>query len=248
MILDEIETLEIKSVNLMTNISLIENILKNEYNEIYQDSNSFEIDKISAEQIKQLDIILKEDIQFKLTLRHIKCLLERIIRFCTEENYNVEGFQKIPVIYVIISYIIPQLKIGKKLLNIFLEKLDKIMTYNNLNELLEFIESKVEFEPGIVKIRDKEETKNFIKKGKIYLITNMEENCLPQVALQTYFWIRMTCSLKSESPSTENILLAGITSYKEYLLKYWLSIKLQKDISIDSCSLTQNTETEREMT
>ena len=244
MILDEIETLEIKSVNLMTNISLIENILKNEYNEIYQDSNSFEIDKISAEQIKQLDKILKEDIQFKLTLRHIKCLLERIIRFCTEENYNVEGFQKIPVIYVILSYIIPQLKIGKKLLNIFLEKLDKIMKYNNLKELLEFIESKVEFEPGIVKIRDKKEPKNFIKKGKIYLITNMEENCLPQVALQTYFWIRMTCSLKSESPSTENILLAGITSYKEYLLKYWLSIKLQKDISIDSFSLTKNTETE----
>jgi hypothetical protein len=106
--------MEINSINLVNNTSLIKNILKNEYSEIYQDENSFKIDKISSEQIKQLGKIL-EDIQFKLSLRQIKCLLDRITRFCLDENINVGGFKKIPVIYVIISYIIPQLKIGRKL-------------------------------------------------------------------------------------------------------------------------------------
>ena len=244
MILDEILTLEIECINLMTNTNLIKNILENEYKEIYQDDNSFEIDKISAEQIKQLDEILKDDIQFKLSLRQIKCLLERIFRFCTEENYNVGGFQKIPVIYVIISYAIPQLKIGKKMLKKFLNKLDKIMNYNKLDELLEFIESKVEFQTTYIKIRDKKEEKKFIKKGNIYLITNMNEKIFPPVALETYFWIRMSCSLKNESPSIENILLAGTTGYKEFLLNELLSIKLLKDKAIDSFSLTKNTETE----
>ena len=244
MILDEINTLEIDTINLMTNTNLIKNILENEYNEIYQDNNSYAIDKISAEQIRQIDEILKEDIQFKLSLRQIKCLFERIIRFCTEENYyKVDGFKKIPVIYIIISYIIPQLKIGSKKLNNFLEKLDNIMKYNNSKELKEFIESKVDFEETYVEINEKREEKIFIKKGKIYLVTNMNTNIYPQVLLQTYFWIRMTCSLKNESPSTENILLAGTTSYKEYLLNEWLNIKLQKE-AIDSFYLTKNTETE----
>ena len=201
----------------MCSSDLIKNILKNEYDEIYQDDNSFEKDKISANQIRKLDEILKQNIQFKLSLRQIKCLLERIIRFCLEENYNVGGFKKIPVIYIIISYIIPQLKIGRKKLREFLEKLDEIMKYNNLEELLEFISSKVEFEQTYIKNRDKGEEKRFIKKGNIFLITNMNENIFPQVTLQTYFWIRMSCSLKSESPSSENILLAGTTSYKEFL-------------------------------
>ena len=243
-ILDEMLTLEIKSINLMSNKTLLENILKNGYQEIYQKDNSFEKDKISAEQIRQLDDILKQNIQFKLSLRQIKCLLERMLRFCIEENFNVGGFKKIPIIYIIISYIIPQLKIGKKKLEEFLENLDKIMKYNNLNELLQFITSDVEFVPTYIQINGKNKPKKFIKKGNIYLITNMEENIFPQVALQTYFWIRMTCSLKDESPSTENILLAGTTSYKEYLLNSWLSIKFQRDKVIDSIFLTKNTETE----
>ena len=243
-ILDEMLTLEIKSINLMSNKTLLENILKNGCQEIYQKDNSFEKDKISAEQIRQLDDILKQNIQFKLSLRQIKCLLERMLRFCIEENFNVGGFKKIPIIYIIISYIIPQLKIGKKKLEEFLENLDKIMKYNNLNELLQFITSDVEFVPTYIQINGKNKPKKFIKKGNIYLITNMEENIFPQVALQTYFWIRMTCSLKDESPSTENILLAGTTSYKEYLLNSWLSIKFQRDKVIDSIFLTKNTETE----
>ena len=209
MIMDEILTLEISSINLKNNASLVKNILKNEYKEIYQEDDKFELDKISSDQIKQIVEDLKEDIQFNLSLRQIKCLLERITRFCVEENYNVGGFKKIPVIYVIISYIVPQLKIGKKKLKKFLEKLDKTMKYNNIKELLEFISSKVEFETTFLKINDKEEEKRFIKKGNVYLVTNMNEYIFPQVTLQTFFWIRMSCSLKNESPSAENILLAG---------------------------------------
>ena len=124
MILDEMQTFEIDGINIMSNTNLIKNILKSEYNEIYQEDDSYDKYKISAKQIKELDECLKTDIQFNLSLRQIKCLLERIIRFCTEENYDVGGFIKIPVIYVIISYIIPQLKIGPNFLDKFLEKLN----------------------------------------------------------------------------------------------------------------------------
>ena len=244
MIFEEINIVEINSINLMKDASLMKNILQNEYKEIFQEDDSFQKDKISSEQIKQLNEVLKKDIQFKLSLRQIKCLLERIIRFCTEENYYFGGFTKIPVIYIIISYIIPQLKIGKQKLEEFLKKLDEIMKYNNLKELIEFIASKVEFITTFIKIRDKREEKKFIKKGNIYLLTNMPEKSFPQVILQTYFWIRMSCSLKSETPSDENLLLAGTTSYKEYLLNTWLGIKLIEDKSIDSLYLTKNTETD----
>ena len=117
------------------------------------------------------------------------------------------------------------------------------MNYNNLNELIEFIGSEVEFISTIIEIRDKKEEKKFIKKGKICLITTMDDEIFPQVALQTYFWIRMTCSLKNESPSNENILLAGTTCYKEYLLNEWLNLKIQKNF-VDTFFLTKNTETE----
>ena len=244
MILEEINILEINSTNLMKDINLMQNILKNEYIDIYQEDNSLLKYKISAKQISQLNDVLLQDIQFKLSLRQIKCLLERIIRFCTEENYDFGGFKKIPVIYVIISYIVPQLIIGKQKLTKFLEKIDKIMNYNNLDELMKFIDSDVEIGQTFIKNRDETEKKKYIRKGNIYLITNMDENEFPQVALQAYFWIRMSCSLKSESPSSENLLLAGATSYKEYLLNNWLSLKVRKDKSIDSLSLTKNTEIE----
>ena len=244
MITDEILTLEIKGINLKKNTTLIKNILDNEYHEIYQEDDSFKPDKISAEQIKQIDEVLKDINQFKLSLRQIKCLFERICRFCIDENYDIGGFKKIPVIYVIISYIIPQLKIGKEKLKELLENLDKIMKYNNFKELMEFIGSKIEFIPTYIKINDKQEQKTFIKKGNIYLLTNMNQNSFPQVVLQTFFWIRMSCSLTNENPSTENLLLAGTTCYKEYLLNEWLSIKIQKEKSIDTFYLTKNTETE----
>ena len=78
--------------------------------------------------------------------------------------------------------------------------------------------------------------KTYIKKGKIFLETKMIENKFPEVVLQTYFWIRMSCSLRSEYPSEENLLLAGETSYKEYLLNEWLnlSFEIQKEKLIDT--------------
>ena len=243
-ITEEILIKEISSLNLNTNATLIKNILEKEYKEIYQEDNSFDHNKISSAQIKKIDEDIKDIIQYKLSFRQIKCLLERICRFCLEENYDIGEFKKIPVIYVIISYIIPQIKIGPKKLKEFLKKLDETMRYNNPEELISFIDSKVEFETTYIKIGDKKEKKTFIKKGKIYLVTNMNEDKFPQVVLQTYFWIRMSCALKNESPSSENILLAGTTSYKEYLLHEWLSLKIQKEQSVDTVFLTKNTETE----
>ena len=54
------------------------------------------------------------------------------------------------MIYILISYIIPQIKIGRKLEEL-LAKFDSIMKYNNTGELLEFIKSKVEFELLMIK-------------------------------------------------------------------------------------------------
>ena len=246
-ITDEMKIVGINSTNLITNTSLIEEILKKEFNEIYQPNDSFDYYKISPEQIKQIDEALNSIVQYKLSLRRIKCLLGRIRRFCVEENHSINefGLKRIPVIYIIISYIIPQLKIGRKLKEL-VERFDSIMKYNNFNEIMEFIQSKVEFESTINKIGNMEEKKTFIKKGKISLETNMIEGKLPEVALQTYFWIRMSCSLKSELPCEENLLLAGTTSYKEYLLNEWLSLKFknQKEKIIDTFYLTKNTEVE----
>ena len=173
-ITDEMKKVEISGINLMKNNFLIENIITNEFNEIYQPNNSFDQYKISPDQIKQIDEALYSIIQFKLSLRKIKCLLGRISRFCLEENKEINGLKKIPVIYVLISYVIPQLKIGRKLKEL-LERFDSIMQYNNLNELIEFIQSKVEFESTHIKNGEKEEKKTFIKKGKIYLETKMNE-------------------------------------------------------------------------
>ena len=66
------------------------------------------------------------------------------------------------MIYILISYIIPQIKIGRKLEEL-LAKFDSIMKYNNTGELLEFIKSKVEFESLMIK--DSGKKKTFIKIG-----------------------------------------------------------------------------------
>ena len=243
LITDEMKIAEINNINLTSNLSLIENILKNEYSFIYQENNLYDHYKISAEQIMKIDNALKNIVQFKLSLRQIKCLFERISRFCVEDfdnNSESFGLKKIPVIYVLISFIIPQLKIGKKIEEL-LKQFNEIMKYNKLKEIIEFINSKVEIE---VIISENEQKKRYIKKGIIKLETRMNEDKLPEVALQTYFWIRMSCSLKSELPSDENLLLAGTTSYKHFLLNEWLSPKYQKEKIIDTFFLTKNTETE----
>ena len=110
-IADEIRIEKINSINFETNLNLLDNILKNEYESIFQPKDLYDNFRISAEQIKQIDEALRNIIQFKLSLRQIKCLLERITRFCLEENSDSPELKRIPVIYILISYIIPQLKI-----------------------------------------------------------------------------------------------------------------------------------------
>ena len=85
--------------------------------------------------------------------------------------------------------------------------------------------------------KDKE---NYIKKGKIELIMDKDFNSnYPQAALQTLFWIRMSCYENNSFPSNENILLIGNTSYKETILKNWLdSINKIPEVYY----LTKNTE------
>ena len=141
---------------------------------------------------------------------------------------------------VLISYIIPQLKIGENSLEELLKYFDSIMKYNNLNELEEFISSEVKIESTL---DNNEEIVNYIKKGKVFLKTKIKEENLPQVLLQTYFWIRMSCRLENDYPSEENLLLAGPTSYKEYILNKWLKPSFQSEILIDTIFLTRNTET-----
>ena len=91
------------------------------------------------------------------------------------------------------------------------------MNYNNLNELNEFIKSPVE----LIQIKNNiSSTKNYIQKGKICLRTFLNEE-FPQIIMQIYFWIRMSCSLRSDTPNEENgetLLLTGPTSYKGFLL------------------------------
>ena len=208
--------------------------------------NSYDHYKISPEQIILIYKALKDTIQFKLSLRQIKCLLKRITRFCINQNYETDGFKKIPVIYVLISYIIPQLKIGENSLEELLKYFDSIMKYNNLNELKDFISSEVKIETIYEKGEgDNEMGKvNYIRKGKVFLRTKMKEENLPQVLLQTYFWIRMSCRLENDCPCGENLLLAGPTSYKEYILNKWLKLSFQNEILIDTIFLSRNTETE----
>ena len=114
-IIDEFKIGEVNNIDFKSNISLINNILENEFKEIYKPNDDLDQYKISPVEIQQIVDVLKDLVQFKLSLRQIKCLLERITRFCLEDNYDTSGLKKIPVIYIVISYIIPQLKIGNKL-------------------------------------------------------------------------------------------------------------------------------------
>ena len=98
-ITDELKIPEINNINFEVNLNLLEKILKDEFEDIYQPNASYDQYKISPEQIKQIVKALKDTIQFKLSLRQIKCLLQRITRFCkNEQNIETEVFKRIPVI------------------------------------------------------------------------------------------------------------------------------------------------------
>jgi hypothetical protein len=218
MIIEEFNVFKIKNKDI--NKTILKKILSQEkYEKIRQDDDKYEYNKISVRQIIETVKALSNTINFKLSLRQIKCLLDRIKRFCENENIytkDIEGFPKIPVIYVVISYIIPQIGLEIKGIKDTLQDLDKIFRYNNLDELINFVSSKVEisWHHGIYSKEDK----FIIKKGKLFLPTKLSKNDLPQALLQTYFWIRMSCSLEDDNPSNENILLNGGASYKEFIL------------------------------
>ena len=250
-VIEEFNIFQIKNIDI--NRAILKKILEEEYKDIYKEDNEqekgdeHEHNKISVNQtIEMVKFLSTKNV--KLSLRQIKCLFDRIKRFCVIENvYNneIEKMKKIPVIYVIISYIIPQLNSNSSmdLIKDILKQLDKIFIYNNITELLDFVSSKVEILNAKV---SKDSTDEFIiKKGKLCLRTELTKKELPQAILQTYFWIRMSCSLYSENPINENILLNGGTSYKEFILNLWLeTTDNNKKNKCEIYYLTQNTETQ----
>ncbi len=220
-ILDELTRIEIKEPKFDEKSNLLNTILIKEYKECVDDK------LISVEQLSKIINQMKKICQYNTSLRQIKCLLRRIRDFCRESDdellkYPNVALNKIPVIYIIIGYFIPALKIvGDRIIEL-IKKFDEIMNYNNLEELKEFITSPVEFFE-INKQNEKIDIKKiYIKKGKICLRVNINEN-FPQIMMQIFFWIRMSCSFHSDTPSVESLLLTGPTSYKSFLLNKWLS-------------------------
>ena len=252
-VIEEFNIFQIKNIDI--NRVILKKILEEEYKEIYkedseneqQKGDEYEHNKISVNQTIEIVKFLSSK-NIKLSLRQIKCLFDRIKRFCVRENvYNneIEKMKKIPVIYVVISYIIPQLNLSTDMgiIKDILEKLDKIFIYNNIAELIDFLSSKVEILNA--KVSKDSIDKFIIKKGKLCLYTELTKKELPQAILQTYFWIRMSCSLYSENPTNENILLNGGTSYKEFILNLWLeTTDNNKKNKCQTYYLTQNTETQ----
>ena len=256
---DEIKTLKIESNDL--NYDILQTIMERQYNLINKvDENDPDKYKISAKQIKAIFEDIYNITQEKFYLRQIKCLLERIQRFYNadvfteQEEKDFEDLKikkdkgeyklKIPVIYIIISYIFPQLRFYRDVKDQLLEKINEKLKYNNLSELIDFINSEVKIEKY-----EGYENKflNVIRKGKIYLKINDNFNgeYLPQIMKETFFWIRMTCNARNDAPQDENILLSGLTSYKTYLLYKWLDSCYDNYKGIyDTFYLTQKSETQ----
>ena len=219
-ILNEINLIKVNHFSYDKNI--LEKIMNKRIFLSIQRKNEDEDDnfKISVEQIIKIFEVLKEITQVNFSIRQIKCLLERITRF-----------KNLEIIYIIIGYIIPQINVSEELILKFLEKINEIMNYKNLDELKMFLKSDV--------IMVYKENKKYIRKGKIELKINFNFSHYPQAALQTLFWIRMSCSETNSIPSNENLLLIGPTCYKETILKDWLeSVDKKGEIYF----LTKNTE------
>ncbi|ORX61262.1 hypothetical protein BCR36DRAFT_408210 [Piromyces finnis] len=229
-ILDELTVVKISNSSLEEYKSLLSEIIKNEYNNC--------VDYINPDMICDIVKTIETLAQQNFTLRQIKILLNRINRFCvgelTDPNISYEEYRKIPVAYVIIGFIIPSLRMSYERIKNIVEKIGEITNIDS-NELLEFIKSDVT-------IVYRNRNKQYIKKGKIILSTSLKKD-YPPIILQTYFWIRMTCSLYSDTPSKETLLLVGETSYKSYILEQWLDASTGKD-SYEEHFVTQNTETQ----
>jgi len=231
LILDELTIVKISNPSLNEYKALLDVIIKNEY----QDCNKY----ITPDNICDIVQIMESIAQQSFSLRQIKSLLKRIDRFCTGElidnEISNEEYKKIPVAYVIISFIIPGLKIGPERVEQMIRRIGEIFKTDS-NELLEFIKSDVT-------IVSRGKDNYFIKKGKLILKTSLKRRAYPPTMLQTYFWIRMSCSLNSDTPSIESLLLEGPTSYKSHLLELWLTSSTGKD-SYEEHFVTKNTETQ----
>jgi len=231
LILDELTTVKISNPTQNEYLSLLREIINNEYEDIKE--------YIIPENIYDIVRVVETVAQQNFSLRQIKCLLNRIDRFCagilTDKVISNEEYKKIPVAYVIISFIIPGLKIGPKRIKQIIKEIAKITKFKS-DELLKFVKSEVS-------IVSREENKFFVKKGKIILSTSLKRNDYPPTMKQIYFWIRMSCSLYSDTPSHESLLLEGPTSYKSYLLENWLELSNGKD-SYEEHFVNKNTETQ----
>jgi len=231
-ILDELTLVKISDPSLNEYKELLGEIINNEYKEC----NRY----ITPNNICDIMELIKTIGQQNFSLRQVKCLLNRIKRFCvaelTDREISNEEYKKIPVAYVVISYIIPGLNIGPDRIKQIIQRVSDIFNTNK-EELLEFIQSDVT-------IISRDVNKRFIKKGKIILKTSLDINdTYPPIELQTYFWIRMSCSLYSDIPSQETLLLEGPTSYKSHLLEKWLKSSIGKKY-YEEHFVTKNTETQ----
>jgi len=224
------------------------NEYKNEYKNLLDEiiNREYQNFNITSDIILKIIEIIKNFTNQDFSLRQIKCLLNRIKRFCNKKlSYlndeellkfamSTNKFMEIPVAYIIISYIVPGLNVKfNKIKQIIREIAD--ITNTDYGELLDFIKSEV-----IIHQIGKD--KNYISKSKVILGTSLKKENYPQPMLQTYFWIRMSCHFDSDI-SCETLLLEGQTSYKSYVLEKWLESVDGKD-SYEEYYVTKNTETQ----
>ncbi|OUM69791.1 hypothetical protein PIROE2DRAFT_57210 [Piromyces sp. E2] len=229
-ILNELAMVKISNPSLDEYKSLLGEIINNEYQECKE--------YITPDNICDIVKLMEDVAQQSFSLRQIKSLLKRIKRFCTGELIDIESneeYKKIPVSYIIIGFIIPGLKIGPERVEKMVKSIGNIFDMDS-HELLNFIKSDVS-------LVSRGKKKVYLKKGKIILSTSLKRGEYPPSMLQTYFWIRMSCSLYSDSPSQESLLLEGPTSYKSYLLEMWLKSSSGKDSFVEHF-VTKNTETQ----
>jgi len=222
-ILDEMNLIKVEHFSFDKNI-ITKIINKTDFDSIRMVNNDEKNNqKISVDQIIKIFEALKEVTQVSFSIRQIKCLLYRFTRFQKTMEF----------VYIIIGYILPQLNISEELILLFLEKINEIMEYNNLDKLKDFVKSEVN-------MTNKGNNK-YIKKGDIELNIDFDCSNYPQAALQSLFWIRMSCNENDSILSNENLLLIGPTSYKETIIKDWLK-SINKYNNSQTYFITKNTE------
>ncbi len=213
-IIEEFEKKELKENKF--NEFIINKILnEDEYKNITKENDNKENkNKISLEDLKNIVDIMKNN-KINISIRQIKILLKRIKRFQTEQNQKIE--EKIEIIFIVICFILPQFQLSKHKIKEILSELNEKMNYENLQKIMNFINSKVKINKNDC----------FIQKGHIKLKIGNKylekfEN-LPEIIKQIFFIIRMSCNFDSDEPSEENLAFFGPTGFKEFIIKFWLN-------------------------